>query len=56
MAVDYQRFFIYKQLTVVYRFSTVKRRSFHAPNLMLITSNKEFKSFALGSAHEKSGV
>ena len=33
--------------------ATVKRRTFHVPNLMQMKWNKEISSLTLGSAHEK---
>ena len=33
-----------------------KRRTLHVPNLMQISKNNSFCSFALGSAHGKFGV
>ena len=33
-----------------------RRRNFHVPNLMQMSSNKDFRSLTLGSAHEKFGV
>ena len=33
-----------------------RRRTFHGPNLMQMSSNKDFRSLTLGSAHEKFDV
>ena len=33
-----------------------RRRTFHVPNLMQMSSNKELRSLTLGSAHEKFDV
>ncbi len=33
-----------------------RRRTFHVPNLMQMSSNKDLRSLTLGSTHEKFGV